>query len=361
MFNPFRASIVSLLATSILVGATCSSLRGDSPSGIASKSMREDATGESESESLSPIVITAPAYRQVRTPVEEFLAVMYLKFGPFNLPLFKGSYVFTPERLPQFVRNSPAQVVIFPANVTDQPPIRAAVDQVLSSTALLNPRMTLNPAARVRAGLVPRAKRDGIPADDPFDHAIRWSEWPNAALARLEFVPTGGASAWGETSEGVLQLFTTPAAGKLVLKSAPPAKVDPAYEQPAREIVSSTGLLEASVGSFGFRQIELTHTEPTQVGMFQVLARADDTDGFLAPYAFQQGTIDQPQSSRHRWLEARSRHVLGSSVEITGTVKLYEDSRGLGTPGQSEDVRAQLGAVQSTTRSTEGFVSNAIV
>ena len=52
---------------------------------------------------------------------------------------------------------------------------------------------------------------DGLPLNDPFGGWIAWSKVPVESLAQVEFVPGGGATAWGNAAlGGVVHLLTDP-------------------------------------------------------------------------------------------------------------------------------------------------------
>src|ERR1700712_698986 len=65
---------------------------------------------------------------------------------------------------------------------------------------------------------------DGVPLNDPFGGWITWTKVPREGLARVELVPGGGATAWGNAAlSGVVQLFSLPLTTELTLVDHPPA------------------------------------------------------------------------------------------------------------------------------------------
>ena len=50
---------------------------------------------------------------------------------------------------------------------------------------------------------------DGVPLNDPFGGWVAWTKVPREGLARVEVVPGGGATAWGNAAlGGVVQLLS---------------------------------------------------------------------------------------------------------------------------------------------------------
>ncbi|HVU23069.1 MAG TPA: TonB-dependent receptor [Opitutus sp.] len=162
---------------------------------------------------------------------------------------------------------------------------------------------------------------DGVPLNDPFGGWVLWSQVPRESLARLEIVPGGGGTAWGDAAlGGVIQLFTEPALGE-------------------RERVA------ARTGSFGTHDVELQATEPVGRGTVQLLGRWFSTDGYYVVAPEDRGSIDRPASSRARWGTARWRQPLGAGVTATVTFRRFAEDRGNGTPYQQNATDATFASV----------------
>jgi len=140
----------------------------------------------------------------------------------------------------------------------------------------------------------------------------------------------------------------------------PPPGGDPDYPLPPREIVRGTGLAAAKIGDFGTRELEFAHTEPTRIGMLQVLGSLSTTDGYVATLPEWRGTVDTAGWERHRWLETRWRRPLGKQLEVTATIQGSEATRGLGTPYQHEHTRALFASVALAGQSDSGFAWNGV-
>ena len=111
-----------------------------------------------------------------------------------------GAYVLTPERVPQMAKNS-----IYTVRVLDQNTLAATV--AVSRVDLFAFARDFDRVQRDRSRERDcrnhlRVFIDGVPANDPFDGTIHRSDLPAAGLARVETVPGGGATAWGEAPGG---------------------------------------------------------------------------------------------------------------------------------------------------------------
>ncbi|HWA87033.1 MAG TPA: TonB-dependent receptor, partial [Opitutus sp.] len=176
---------------------------------------------------------------------------------------------------------------------------------------------------------------DGVPLNDPFGGWVLWSLVPRESLARIELVPGGGGTAWGDAAlGGAIQLFTEPALGE-------------------RE------RLAARTGSFGTHDVELQATEPVGRGSVQVLGRYFSTDGFYVVAPEDRGSIDRPASSRARWATARWRQPLGPDVTATVTVRRFAEDRGNGTPYQVNATDGTLASVALDAQPSAAFRWNA--
>jgi outer membrane receptor protein involved in Fe transport len=166
---------------------------------------------------------------------------------------------------------------------------------------------------------------DGIPLNDPFGGWVPWSELPRESLAGIELVPGGGSSAWGNAAlGGVLQLFTEPVAG-------------------SRERLVVKG------GSFQTRELEGQVTEPVGAGTLQLLGRDFSTAGFRVVAPERRGPIDTAASSRSNALTARWRQSVSQDIDVTLTVRRFEERRANGTPYQKNNTDQSFASVNIGT------------
>jgi outer membrane receptor protein involved in Fe transport len=171
---------------------------------------------------------------------------------------------------------------------------------------------------------------DGVPLNDPFGGWVAWSKVPREGLARVEVVPGGGATAWGNAAlGGVVQVLTEPSTTRLARAPRPGETIfalSPIWE------TRGSGRASASFGDFNTRSLEVVATQPAGRGALQVLGRAFATDGFSLVAPERRGAIDVAAWSRHRWLAARWRTPIGETLELTATARGFEEFRGNGTP-----------------------------
>ncbi len=176
---------------------------------------------------------------------------------------------------------------------------------------------------------------DGVPLNDPFGGWVLWSKVPRESLAGIELVPGGGATAWGNAAlGGVIQLFTDP-------------------------VVGSRERLASRIGSFNTREIEAQATAPLGPGTFQLLGRFLATDGYYTVARENRGPLDQPASSRARWLTARWRQPLGPSLTATFTARRFAEDRGNGTPYQRNADDESFASLALAAQASPSFQWNA--
>ncbi|MDP3069256.1 MAG: TonB-dependent receptor [Opitutaceae bacterium] len=181
---------------------------------------------------------------------------------------------------------------------------------------------------------------DGVPLNDPFGGWVAWSKVPREGLARVEIVPGGGATAWGNAAlGGVVQLLTTPVA-------------TPSWRP--RNYAS------AMAGSFSTRSAELLSSQPVGRGTVQILGRAFTTNGVSLIAPERRGAIDIDAWSRHRWLAARWRTPIGDKLEFTATARGFEESRGNGTPYTRNGSREKLLSASLAAAAEENFAWHAV-
>jgi outer membrane receptor protein involved in Fe transport len=156
---------------------------------------------------------------------------------------------------------------------------------------------------------------DGVPLNDPFGGWVAWTKVPRESLARIEVVPGGGASAWGNAAlGGVVQILT---------------------QQPSAQTTAA----KVTLGDFGTRSAELAQTQPGALGTFDLAARVFATDGFALVAPERRGPIDIAARSRHTRWHLRWRQALGKQLAWSAAFRSYEEQRGNGTPYQRNGTR----------------------
>jgi outer membrane receptor protein involved in Fe transport len=157
---------------------------------------------------------------------------------------------------------------------------------------------------------------DGLPLNDPFGGWVAWTRVPRANLERVEVVPGGGATAWGNAAlGGVVQLLTHHANGR-------------------------EGNGSVTYGSNATRTIELTHAEPLGTGMLEFSGRDFTTDGYPLVAPERRGPVDLPAWSRHHWFALGWRQPIAPGINWSTGVQSYAEQRGNGTPYQRNSSRA---------------------
>lgn len=172
---------------------------------------------------------------------------------------------------------------------------------------------------------------DGVPLNDPFGGWVLWSKVPRESLDRIELVPGGGGTAWGNAAlGGVIQLFTEPLLGE------------------RRRFV-------ARAGSSDTYDVEGQLTQPFAHGTVQVLGRALTTNGYAIVAPEHRGPVDVPANNRVRWASARWRQTLSPNLTATLTVRRFLEDRGNGTPHQRNATRESFASVELVGQSDARF------
>jgi outer membrane receptor protein involved in Fe transport len=331
------------------------------------------ADANSDGGTMKPYIVSAPAYKAYLTPGELRLLYLYERtnvyydYGPFGTN-FSDEILATPLRMPQHPKNS-----AFTADVISGEALRDSPSETLDEALASEPELGLmgrsdgllsQPRDRFVSlrGSSALVLQDGLPFSDPFNGATPWNETTSDALARVEIVPGGGSTAWGNGAlGGVVQLFTDPPAGVLLTKpgilfgDGPP---DPAL---TKQVVAGTGDLAAIFGDFDTRSVEFIATQPTSEGVLQAFGGTFSSNGFPLVFAPQRGPIDVAAWNRHEWLETRWRQPLGKNIVVTATIRGAEDSNGEGTPYQQASSISRFASVSVAGRYSSGFAWNAAV
>lgn len=162
---------------------------------------------------------------------------------------------------------------------------------------------------------------DGVPLNDPFGGWVAWTKVPRETLARAEIVPGGGATAWGNAAlGGVVQLVTeAPTAGR--------------------------GRFGGFVGDFSTRSAELSVGVPAGAGAVQVSAREFASDGYYVVAPEHRGPIDARATNRHRWALVKIAQPIGAALDVSVTLRSFEETRANGTAYQRNATRENFGSV----------------
>lgn len=177
---------------------------------------------------------------------------------------------------------------------------------------------------------------DGVPLNDPFGGWVAWTKVPRETLTRVEVVPGGGATAWGNAALG----------GVVQLLSATPS--------------DRSAQFNATVGDHGTRSFEFGVTPPSGTTKLDLAGRDFATDGFSLVAPERRGGIDIPAWSRHRLVSARWRQAIGNNLEFAATVRGYEEKRGNGTPYQRNGSREKFLSLSLAGQPADAFGWNAV-
>lgn len=284
---------------------------------------------------------------------------------PLLLPNPMDRYVVTATRTPQPPDRVAATAHVFTESAIANSPV-ATVDSLLRTEPSFSlfrrsDSLTANPTTQGVSlrGLGPNgASRslvllDGVPLNDPFGGWVLWSQIPRDSIARIEVVPGGGASAWGNAAlGGVIQVFTLPVKTETVIVDQPPAPL--AWGQ------RGTARFTAVAGDFATRSASFAVTRPVAKSVVQVLGEDFSTAGFSVVAPENRGAIDVPAWSRHRTITGRWRTALGLKAEMTATFRSFEEFRGNGTPYQRNDTREKFASVQAAAQPSDRLLLTAV-
>ncbi len=331
---------------------------------------RDSTTDWAESETpasheLDPIRINAPLFKIPRTPFEKMKLDLHFALKlDFGAPAIGGAFVITPGRLRQSGKNVAATVRVLDGNDLSVSPASSLARALTTEPAYGADRRSHQASPGPFAhGIALRGAhalvlRDGVPLNDPFGGWVPWADVPQTGLARVEIVPSGGATAWGGGAlGGTVQFLTLPARGKIVMESYDPQDGGPPE---TKQVIRSTGQTVARFGQFGTADVELVTSQPAGHGVLQLLGRAFRTDGYSPVAAAQRGPVDQSAGSRHHRLEARWRQSLGKDRELVASIRTYDESGGNGTPYQRGSSHGTLASVAIASNRTRGFFWNAL-
>jgi outer membrane receptor protein involved in Fe transport len=149
---------------------------------------------------------------------------------------------------------------------------------------------------------------DGVPINDAFGGWLYWGELPLSDIERIEVVPGGNSTLWGNFAlGGVINIIT---------------------KEPTERSVSASAL----GGNRGTTDEALSYTdvfEPLRVG---VSGNFFHTDGWNIIAPSQRGPIDQDSGSEHKTLNARLEYDPLPQLSLFLRGAYYDESRNTGTP-----------------------------
>lgn len=258
--------------------------------------------------------------------------------GPVPLPVVEETVVVEGTRLDEATTSLPSRVVI----VTREDLGRmagATLDDALRhvpgfspfrrATSLTSHPTTQGVSLRGLGGTATSRTLvlvDGRPLNDPFASWVAWGRVPVTSIERIEIVPAGVATAWGDRAlAGAINIVT---------------RRDPHADVLVQAGERGTMLLDASV-LCGSR------------ALFRLGARAADTDGWAVIRQDQRGAIDEAADSASQSLRLGVSVPAGRSTWDLAASG-FSDYRGNGTPLADNGTRlSELGA--RWTRSLPDF------
>ncbi|HEY0701687.1 MAG TPA: TonB-dependent receptor [Candidatus Acidoferrales bacterium] len=163
--------------------------------------------------------------------------------------------------------------------------------------------------------------QDGIPLNDPFGGWVFWDRVPSESVSSVEIAQEGASSLYGSDAlGGVVQFISRPA--------------DPG-------VIS----LETSYGNQNTPQLSLWAggQKGQWVGTFA--AEVFNTDGYILIPENDRGPVDVRAGSRHGTVDAMIGRKFGKDSEIFARGWYLDETRGNGTPLQTNDTKLGQGAL----------------
>ncbi len=358
----------------------CAGLRTAAATALAAASMwlgraaaaepplASNAAPAQPAQQLDAVNVTDQRYQKVPLDVPFNRAgILGVQLGPPpDFPTYLDTLVVTASRTPQLPERVAATAQVFDSAAVRNAPT-ATLDSVLRAVPSFSlfrrsDSLTANPTTQGVSlrGLGPSgASRslvllDGVPLNDPFGGWVNWSQIPRDAVARVEVIPGGGATAWGDAAlGGVLQVFLQPAQTEQIVIDRPPTPI--AWGS------RGTAQMSAEVGDFATRRGSVIVNRPAgRNGVVQILAEDFATNGFSIVAPERRGSIDVPAWSRHRSFGARWREAVSTNTEVSVTVRGFEEFRGNGTPYQRNGTRSKFASVQGAGQPSPNFTWSAV-
>jgi outer membrane receptor protein involved in Fe transport len=233
---------------------------------------------------------------------------------------WKEQIVVTASRSEESAQDVPFQVTVVdpaePAAATDfavsdlvSREVPSLNLHVSSSSLVVSPRDQSLSFRGVGSGSVSRALLlvDGLPMLDPYNNSAIWSKVPIPLIERVEVVPGGGATVWGNLAlSGVVNLITRPVSGR------------------ALDFVGR--LAERSTG-------ELTTSWADAAGRWSGRIALDTftTDGYLTAEPATRGPADEEEFRQFDSLTAQASYAVSASALLQFRLLGYREDRGEGS------------------------------
>ncbi|HEY5226897.1 MAG TPA: TonB-dependent receptor [Opitutaceae bacterium] len=297
--------------------------------------------------SLTPYVVRDAFDKVVLTPEEARLLELY--FGPFGMPGIEGLtpnmrslYVVTPLRMLEQVKkvastieSADGEALAGPPSATFDGRLDVGIGYSLDGRGVNLPPYPSDQAVNLR-GVPSLVVLDGVPAGDPYAGWVNWAAIPREGAMRAEFSPGAGAAAWGDGAlGGVGQFLTIPASGQIAMRPGSLTDGGPPDPNVMKSVVVGTGQFAAEVGDFGTRSAEVVASQPLDNGVLQLLGRDFSSEGYTLVSDAGRGPVDEAAWSRHDWVEARWRQMIGKGALLTAALGGYSQANGEGTAYQS--------------------------
>ena len=271
------------------------------------------------------IVVEAAGYAPYRRSID-----LRKGTGPLTIVLrraFADDVTVTAARVPERLGETPASVVVLGARALELTPALAVDDalrQVPGFTLFRRSgSRTANPTtqgASLRGIGGSGASRalvldDGVPLNDPFGGWVYWSRVPRASLERIEVLRGGASDLYGNGAlTGVIHL---------VRRRADQTRVDVDASYGSQSTPDGSVAASLRRGSWGLR----------------LHGTSFSTDGYVLVAPAERGRVDTEATSRHDGVElAVERGSDGASRQFAA-VSAFRESRGNGTPLQTNDTR----------------------
>jgi vitamin B12 transporter len=322
---------------------------------------------------LAPVGVTAGRYKPIQSTSGKLKIEMFfdMKFDFGWPPIGGGPFVITPAHVPQKRGNVAAAVAVIDRSDLLDPASASVAGTLLSLPEFnrLNGRAGVSENGKDWAALRgvgadcsgALVLLDGVPLHDAFNGEVLGNALPYDGLARAEVVPNGGATAWGNgASGGIIQFFTMPAKGELVLVQGQPADGGPPDPNLRKQAIRGTAQLSAMAGEYGSRGVDFVISQPTANGVFQLIGRALSSDGALLVAPEDRGSIDECGWSHQHLFEGRWRRPLQKGIELAATIRHYEETRGEGTPYQQSESRGTFASIVVAGKKPGGLAWNGV-
>lgn len=271
------------------------------------------------------VVVEAAGFAPFRRSVD-----LRKEAGPLTIVLrraFADEVTVTAARVPERLGETPASVVVLGARALELTPALAVDDalrQVPGFTLFRRSgSRTANPTtqgASLRGIGGSGASRalvldDGVPLNDPFGGWVYWSRIPRASLERVEVLRGGASDLYGSGAlTGVIHL---------VRKRADQTRVDVDASYGSQSTPDGSVAASLRRGNWGFR----------------LHGTSFSTDGYVLVAPADRGRVDTAATSRHDGVElAVEREPDGPRRQFVA-VSAFRESRGNGTPLQTNDTR----------------------